>query len=719
MNLKDRLFHAWNAFQNKDPTPTFTEPGFYTRPDRHKMSYANDQTIIASIYNRIAIDVSAIDIEHVRVDENENFIEKIEGSSLNYIFSTEANIDQTSREFIRDVVISMFDEGCVALVPTDTETVPKISGAFEIDSIRTGKITQWYPENIEVEVYNQKTGQKEKIKMPKRTVAIIENPLYSVMNERNSTLQRLVRKLALLDQVDEQSSSGKLDLIIQLPYIIKSEARKQQAKQRRDEIEDQLTNSKYGIAYTDGTEKIVQLGHPVENNLLAQIEYLTKVLYSQLGLTEAVFNGTADDKEMLNYYNRTIEPIISAITEECQRKFLTKTARSGKYRQRITFFRDPFKLVPITELADLSNSLSRNEVVTSNELRAVLGFKPSTDPRADQLVNSNVNPNNGDAGYGYEQYPMDYEQFADEQYGQMEDIDSQLEDMRNMYHDALSHTGANEPPGGYASKYYDPEKAHEYYEKTKKLQGRRSNKGLNEAGIEAAEYMRKQVDEEHAKELGRYKDDAERKINQADTDLETTVNDISNNLSSALEAARNATANNIEAAKAKLQSVISNSSERIQNQVNILREKMASAPTAAARRGFENQIDQLQETNAKNRDALSEQFADEYATAQSNYKSTAEQLSEKAEKDVTTAKEKNVNTKKKVSEEYQKIANDLEEKYGQIMVDEMDKIRNNPSFQEEKKSSSKSGGGSSRSSKKMGQKYYDNISSYMKRNKKK
>lgn len=715
MKLKDRLVHAWNAFQNKDPTlKTFNEPGFFTRPDRHRLLPGVDNTIISSIYTRIAIDVSAIDIEHVRVDENDNFVEKIDDSSLNYIFSTEANIDQTSREFIRDVVWSMFDEGCVALVPTDTNTVPKTPGAFEIDAIRTGKITQWYPDDVEVEVYNEKVGERQTIRMPKRMVAIIENPLYPVMNAPNSTLRRLIHKMSLLDRVDERSSSGKLDLIIQLPYIIKSEARKQQAEQRRKEIEDQLTNTKYGIAYTDGTEKIVQLGHPIENNLLAQIEYLTKQLYSQLGLTEAVFNGTADDKEMLNYYNRTIEPIISAITEECQRKFLTKTAR--KQRQRITFFRDPLKLVPITELADLSNSLSRNEILTPNELRGSLGFKPADDPRADQLVNRNINT--AEEGMGYEQYPMDYSQFADSQYGQMENIDSQLEEMRNMYHDALSHTGANEPPGGYSSKYYDPEKAHEYYERTKKLQGRRSNAGLNEAGIEAAEYMRKQVDEEHARELGRYTDEAKRKIEQLDKDLETTVKDISNNLNTALEAARNATEANIESAKAKLQTVIANSSDRIQNQVNQLREKMASAPSDAAKRGFENQIEQLQETNSKNRDALSEQFAEEYATAKSNYSSTAENLSTKAEEDVNKAKEQNSAGKTAVSEEYKKIAEDLEEKYGQIMVDEMDKIRENPAFQEEKKSKKSSSSSSSQSSrKKMDSSYYDKINGYMTRNK--
>ncbi len=720
MKLTDRLSHAWNAFQNKDPTPNSVqvlERGYFTRPDRRRLSIGADHTIISAIYNRIAIDVSAIDIEHVKVDENENFVEKVKDSSLNYIFSTEANIDQTSREFIRDAVLSMFDEGCVALVPTDTNTVPKITGAFEIEAIRTGKITQWYPESVEVEVYNQKTGEKEKVRMPKRTVAIIENPLYTVMNSENSTLRRLIRKLALLDQVDEQSSSGKLDLIIQLPYIIKSEARKKQAEQRRSEIEDQLTNSKYGIAYTDGTEKIVQLGHPVENNLLTQIEYLTKVLYSQLGLTEAVFNGTAGESEMKNYYSRTIEPIISAITEECQRKFLTKTARSQNHR--IMFFIDPFKLVPIKDLADLSNSLSRNEIVTANEIRSVIGFKPSDDPRADQLINSNVNPNDG--GMGYEQYPMDYGQFADEQYGQMEDIDSQLEEMRNMYHSALAHTGANEPPGGYSSKYYDPEKAHEYYERTKKLTGRRSNKGLNEEGIAAAEYMRKQVDEQEAKELGTRRDEATRKIEDLDKNLESTVESISNNLSSALEAARNATESTIGAAKARLQTVISNSSDRIQNQVNQLREKMEKTTSEAARRGFENQIEQLAETNAKNRDALSEQFAEEYATAKSNYKSTAEQLSSKAEEDVTSAKEKTDSEKKSVSENYQKQAEEIAEKYAQIMVDEMDKIRANPSFQEEKKSSSSSSGSSNSSSskKKMGSNYYNALSDYAKRNKNK
>lgn len=722
MNIIDRLSHAWNAFQNRDPTTTvITETGYYTRPDRRRLTMGNDQTIISSIYTRIAIDVSAIDIEHIRVDENENFVEKIEGSSLNYIFSTEANIDQTAREFVRDIVISMFDEGCVALVPIDTDTVPKISGAYEIDSIRTGKITKWYPSNVEIEVYNEKTGKREKIIMDKRTVAIIENPLYAVMNEPNSTLKRLVRKLALLDQVDEQSSSGKLNLIIQLPYIIKSAARKRQAEARRKEVEDQLTNSKYGVAYTDGTEKVVQLGHPIENNLLAQIEYLTKLLYSQLGLTEAIFNGTAKEEEILNYYNRTIEPIISAITEECQRKFLTKTGR--KQRQRITFFRDPFKLVPITQLADLSNSLSRNEILSSNELRAVLGFKPSQDPRADQLINSNINKA-GEGGmdypYDYEEYPDDEGQFVNYQTNQMDNIDYQLDQLEAMTHGEIYHTGVNEPPGGYASKYYDPEKAHEYYEKTKRLKGRRSNEGLNEEGIEAAEYMRKQVDEEHQKELDAQTAATKQQLKNIDEDLDTSVNKIKTDLESALEAARNATSQNIERAKAKLQTVITNSSARIQYQIEKIQEMMASTNNKAAKRGFSNQIESLRDASARTRDALTEQFTSDYVSEKNRYASEVEGLQNKASEDLDTKTKKAEYDKETATKAYETAVEDLEEKFGQIMEEEMEKIRNNPKFLKSESSKSKSSSSSSsKTSGKLPSNYTSNIEAYLRRNRKK
>lgn len=387
--ISSRIKHAWNAFLNRDPTIRYNEysSGSYYRPDRVRLTRGNERSIVTSIFNRIALDVAAINIYHCRLDNDDRFKEIVE-SSLNKCLSLEANIDQTSRAFIQDAVMSMFDEGCVALVPVDTSTNPKDSNSYNILTMRTGKIVTWYPNHVRVSVYNDRTGLKEEIDLPKSTVAIVENPLYAVMNEPNSTLQRLMRKLVLLDAVDEQSSSGKLDLIIQLPYVVKSDARRAQANQRREEIEKQLSGSKYGIAYTDGTEKITQLNRPVENNLMKQIEYLTSMLYSQLGITQSILDGTADDKTMLNYYTRTIEPIVSAIVDEMKRKFLTKTARSQK--QTIMFFRDPFKLVPVNDLAEIADKFTRNEILSSNEFRQIVGRKPSNDPKADQLINSNI-----------------------------------------------------------------------------------------------------------------------------------------------------------------------------------------------------------------------------------------------------------------------------------------------------------------------------------------
>ena len=387
----NRIKNAWNAFvNNRDPTSKWKDIGssYYYRPDRQRFTGGNERTIVTSVYNRIAMDVAAIDIKHVRLDENDRYLETID-SGINRCFSEEANIDQTGRAFIQDIVMSMLDEGCVAIVPVDTNVDPTLSNSYDILSMRVGKILQWYPNHVQVRVYNDRTGNKEDIILPKETVGIIENPLYAVINEPNSTMQRLIRKLSLLDAIDEQSSSGKLDLIIQLPYTIKTEARRQQAEQRRKEIEMQLTNSKYGIAYTDGTEHITQLNRPIENNLMKQIEYLTSMLYSQLGITTAILDGSADEKTMLNYYNRTIEPIISAIVCEAKRKFLTKTARSQ--RQSFLFFRDPFKLVPISQIADIADKFTRNEIASSNEIRQCIGMKPSKDPKADMLINSNLN----------------------------------------------------------------------------------------------------------------------------------------------------------------------------------------------------------------------------------------------------------------------------------------------------------------------------------------
>lgn len=388
--FSDKLQHAWNIFTNKDPTElsSIGGPTSSYRPDRPIPTMGKNQTIINSIINRIAMDIATININHVRVDDNNRFLDIID-SGLNECLSLSANLDQTSMAFIQDVVISMLDEGVVAIIPVDMETDPKSSGGFDIKSLRTASILEWRPDHVRVRVYNEKTGLKEDIEVPKRLACIIENPLYTVMNAPNSTMKRLIRKMYLLDMVDEQNSSGKLDLIIQLPYIVKSEARRQQAENRRKDIEMQLTGSKYGIAYTDGTEKITQLNRPVENNLFQQVEYLTNSLYSQLGMTPAIIDGTADEKTMLNYYNRTIDPIINAIILEMKRKFLTKTARSRK--QSIMYFRNQFTLASVSEIAEIADKFTRNEIASSNDIRQLIGWKPSDDPSADELRNKNLN----------------------------------------------------------------------------------------------------------------------------------------------------------------------------------------------------------------------------------------------------------------------------------------------------------------------------------------
>lgn len=391
MGIRDRLQHAWNAFVYNDNT--YTDPqnlgGFSTfKPDRVHFSRGVERSIVTSVYNRLALDVSSITIKHVRLDDNGRFKEEVE-SGLQNCLNVEANIDQTGRAFLQDVVMSMLDEGCVAIVPVDTTIDPAKSGSYEINTMRTGKVLEWYPAHVRVRVYNDRKGIHEELVLPKSSVAIIENPLYAVINEPNSTMQRLIRKLNLLDVVDEQTSSGKLDLIIQLPYVIKSEARRKQAEERRKDIEMQLSGSKYGIAYTDGTERITQLNRPAENNLMKQVEYLTSMLYSQLGLTQSIMDGSADDKTMLNYYNRTVEPIVAAIVDEIKRKFLTKTARAQK--QTVMYFRDPFKLTPVLDLAEIADKFTRNEIMTSNEIRQIVGMKPSSDPSADELRNKNLN----------------------------------------------------------------------------------------------------------------------------------------------------------------------------------------------------------------------------------------------------------------------------------------------------------------------------------------
>ena len=384
------LKHAWNVFANQDQTRVFSQYGdanYGGRPDRVRLRIPNERSMISSIYTRLSIDVASIEMRHVRMDEQKRYVEDIE-SGLNNCLTLEANIDQAARAFRQDIALTLFDRGAAALVPVDTSISPQTSSSFDILTLRVGEIVTWYPQHVRVSVYNDKAGKREEVVLQKTAVAIVENPLYSVMNEPNSTLQRLLRKLNLLDSIDEQSASGKLDLIIQLPYVIKSQARRQQAEQRRKDIEFQLKGSQYGIAYTDGTEKITQLNRPAENNLMAQVEYLTEMLYGQLGLTEDVMNGTADEKAMLNYWNRTIEPILTSITEAMRRTFLTKTARTQK--QTIMFFRDPFRLVPIENIAEIADKFTRNEIMTSNEMRQVVGMAPHKDPKADRLINSNM-----------------------------------------------------------------------------------------------------------------------------------------------------------------------------------------------------------------------------------------------------------------------------------------------------------------------------------------
>lgn len=527
-----RLKHAWNAFKSQEKGPAAAldtyaiDRSFFslgvgstTRLDRPRLRLSNERTIVSSLYNRIAIDVSSVDLRHVRNDQNGGYLETIK-SGLNECLTVEANIDQTGRELIMDIVISMFDEGTVAVVPVDTNISLTKNGSFDILSLRTGKITQWYPKDVKVEVYNENEGKKQEITLPKSKVAIIDNPFYAVMNEPNSTLRRLVDKLNLLDAVDNQSSSGKLDLIVQLPYTIKSKARMEEAEERKKKIEEQLTDSKYGIAYIDATEKITQLNRSLENNLMGQIEWLTKQLYSQLGLSEEVFNGTADEKAMLNYYNTTVNPILTAIIDEMNRKFLTKTARTQG--QAVSFFNDPFKLVPVSDIAEIADRFTRNEILSSNEVRAIIGYKPVDDARADELRNKNLNaPEEGYPMTTEEEVPPG-EEMTDEDYDQaLEDLDEydeeldQLED--ELQQDGLDDgMGFNEVPPyyfdpvhglvHYASPYYDPVKAHEYYMKNRELKGRQqTTSDLNQDGKNAATYVKQQLQAERKKKVEEHK----------------------------------------------------------------------------------------------------------------------------------------------------------------------------------------------------------------------
>ena len=640
MGFIDRLQHGWNAFMNKDPTRGYydTGPGYSYRPDRPRLTRGNERTIVTSIFNRIALDVAALNITHCKVDENGRYVSSID-SPLNNCLNLEANLDQTGRAFIQDVVISMFDEGCVAVVPVDTSIDPEVSGSYNVESMRTGKILEWYPKHVKVRVYNENTGIKEDIKLPKSSVSIIENPLFAVVNEPNSTLQRLMRKLALLDVVDEQTSAGKLDMIIQLPYTIKSEARRTQAEARRKDIEMQLTNTKYGIAYVDATEKITQLNRPLENNLMKQIEYLTNMLYSQLGITQTILDGTADEQTLLNYHSRTIEPIASAIVDEMKRKFLTKTARTQK--QTITFFRDPFKLVPVNNIADIADKFTRNEVLTSNEIRQIIGFKPSSDPKADELRNSNLNHPDENGNQGQKQGQGLPEQLNqgngeyEQAMGDLDELDAQLDDLESSLPDeSLKH---------YASPYYDPVKAHEYYMKNRELKGensRKSTAGLNDEGKAVARYVKNQLDTERKSKVDAHNNQTQAQIDVKKNNMDSTINAKKKNMIASIESHKTQTKEKIEKLREELKGMSMDDwnkhAERIQSEIAKLRESNDtiraklqaeySSESANLRTAYKNDSTNLRNAHKTETARLSKEYEEKYKSELDKLKSDAKYI---------------------------------------------------------------------------------------------
>jgi hypothetical protein len=671
MGFIDRLQHGWNAFMNKDPTRGYydTGPGYSYRPDRPRLTRGNERTIVTSIFNRIALDVAALNITHCKVDENGRYVSSMD-SPLNNCLNLEANLDQTGRAFIQDVVISMFDEGCVAVVPVDTSIDPEVSGSYNVESMRTGKILEWYPKHVKVRVYNENTGIKEDIKLPKSSVSIVENPLFAVVNEPNSTLQRLMRKLALLDVVDEQTSAGKLDMIIQLPYTIKSEARRTQAEARRKDIEMQLTNTKYGIAYVDATEKITQLNRPLENNLMKQIEYLTNMLYSQLGITQTILDGTADEQTLLNYHSRTIEPIVSAIVDEMKRKFLTKTARTQK--QTITFFRDPFKLVPVNNIADIADKFTRNEVLTSNEIRQIIGFKPSADPKADELRNSNLNhpDENGDQGQKQGQGLPEQSNQGNGEYeqamGDLDELDAQLDDLESSLPDeSLKH---------YASPYYDPVKAHEYYMKNRELKGensRKSTAGLNDEGKAIAKYVKNQLDTERKGKVEDHNNRTQAQINTNKANMNSTINANKENMNSNLDAKKKNMAASIETHKTQTTQKIEKLREELKGM------SMDDWNKNAER--IQSEIAKLREDNDTIRTKLQVAYSEESAKLRSDNQAESAKLRTENQAESTNLRNAHKTETARLSKEY-------EEKY----KSELDKLKSDAKYIKVSKSSKSS-----------------------------
>lgn len=640
---------------NRDPTKYNRDIGVstYGRPDRIYLNRGAERTIISSIYNRIALDVASIDIMHVRLDSDGRYSETID-SSLNECLTLCANIDQTANAFFQDAVISMFDEGCVALLPIDTDSDPE-TGSFDVRSLRVGKIVEWYPAHIKADAYNDITGKREQIIFAKKDVAIIENPFYSVMNAPNSTMQRLIRKLSLLDILDEKTGQGKLDIIVQLPYTIKTEARREQAERRRKDIENQLTSSKYGIAYMDAAEHITQLNRPAENSLLSQIEYLTNMVYAQLGINSSILDGTANEETMLNYYSRIVDPIMAALTTAMKIAFLTKTARTQG--QSILYFRDPFTLVPVSKLAEIADTFMQNAVLSANEFRQILGRKPSKDPNADLLKNNKLSPAAGQQT----QLPFDQNQLTGESEVPEEDVEDDNEESVTLDYeqfldsikaldavddelDALEAEVNDEELKHYASPYYDPVKAHEYYERTKKLKGRRSTAGLNDEGKAAAKYVKERITAEKKQKIQSSKDLKDKNIKTSSESTKLTR----------------------KQAQEKKAATIKANSQKLQAEVKSLRESykgLSKEERAAKKEQVDAQIADMRARNKSEREKLSaeyKQFSDRLSSQHKTY-STEERGAHKERSD--------------------KYRQEADEKYEA----ELDKIRNTSSMQKQKK----------------------------------
>lgn len=723
IDLIGRAKNAWNAFvNNKDPTEKekdFSSGfGYSYRPDRPRFSRGSERSIVNAVYNRIAMDVAAVDISHVRMDDNNRYSETIK-SDMNECFSIEANIDQTGRALIQDIVMSMFDEGCVAVIPVDTDVDPTTKAINKIYSMRTAKITAWKPKSVKVRAYDENTGQQKEIEVLKCNTLIIENPLYAVINEPNSTMQRLIRKLALLDTVDEQSSSGKLDLIIQLPYTVRSELRKQQAKERKKDIEEQLAGSKYGIAYIDSTEHITQLNRAVENNLMSQIEYLTNMVYAQLGITAEILNGTADEKTMLNYNNRTIKPILQAITEEMRRKWLTKTARSQG--QSIMFFPDVFGLVPAAQLAELADKLTRNEIATSNEIRQIIGMKPSADPNADQLRNKNLNQSvealaaEGDIANPEELGEVEEEVDPtaevqgdyDSAIADLDDLDKQLDDLEKSLEHAqtddidefLTHTiDICDDLSDWLMHEYDPVKAHEYYMANKDkwheyymnnrhLVGRNSTGGLNDEGKELAAYIKRSLNTERKQKT---------EANNAATNASIASSKLGTDTS--VKMAMERRKNIIAASKEQMQERVSHFRDltntikqahmsAMQSRIKSLTSEASSkGKTDEQKRAIREKIAKLRDDNAEKRAELQQNFSNLRSGEQSEYANKSAKVKEETSKATTSAREQHKTTTSNLRSSNKEANQKLKEEYDEKYTDALDRLKESGQYEKEKKS---------------------------------